>query len=94
MIGRERVCRPVAWKTALAMVAAMPTRPISPIPEALSSSASLPSESAYQEGCGVDGTSAVPGRVRLRGMTTLSYSSSFTPLASAASLRVRSWSMA
>ena len=42
----------------------------------------------------LDGTSAVPGRVRLMGMTILSYSSSLTPLASAASLNVRSWSMA
>lgn len=32
VIGRERTRRPVAWKTALAMAAAMPTRPISPIP--------------------------------------------------------------
>jgi hypothetical protein len=32
VIGRERMRRPVAWKTALAMAAAMPTRPIWPTP--------------------------------------------------------------
>ena len=40
------------------------------------------------------GTSADPGRVSARGWTTLSNSSSLTPLASAACLRVRLWSMA
>jgi hypothetical protein len=39
---------------------------------------------------GVEGTSALPGRVKLIGTTTLSYSSSLTPLASAAGFRARS----
>ena len=43
---------------------------------------------------GPGGRSDEPGRVSASGSTTRSNSSSLTPLASAASLRVRSWSMA
>src|SRR3984885_15658566 len=63
-------------------------------PAARSQGVCVPSGAARQDFLDPEGTSAEPGRGSASGLTTRSNSSSVTPLARAACLRVRSWSMA